>query len=98
MTDNIEDSYGEVYYQELQDKSREQRLEWLEVKEEEQQQEIKSIEITIQKLAEVEEVAKGDIAKAEVKQFKNKLTGELANAYEELTEIQQSIEYVNGVC
>ena len=91
----MEDAYAEIYLQEVQAKDKESRLEWLEQKEEEAEQEIKSIELTIQEVVKLEDSAKGEVARAELKQFRNKLTAELSNAYEELTEIQTSMEFVH---
>jgi len=94
MTNTMNDAYEEIYLEGLKEKSREQRLEWLEAKEEQAEAEVKSIELTIQRVRELEDSTKGEVARAEVKQFKNKLTAELSNAYEELGEIQESITFV----
>ena len=55
MTNTMNDAYEEIYLEGLKEKSREQRLEWLEAKEEQAEAEVKSIELTIQRVTKCRE-------------------------------------------
>jgi len=94
MTNSIEDIYQEVYHQECRDKNREERLVWLETKETQAEEEVKSLTLTIQKVREVSDSTKGVMAREKLNQYLKDLNNELAIAYDELSEIQQGITFV----
>jgi hypothetical protein len=82
---------------EFEQLSKEARLEKLEFRKEEQEQELKAIEISIEKTKDLFDILPSDSqAKDEAKKFFNKLINEKDFQEEQLKEIEASIDYVKS--